>query len=232
MVGTAELLNRRLYTMAQVDELLGLTSGSARRWIDGYVRAKKRYPPVVRVEPTGDDTVTWGEFVETRLLAEYRGAGVPMVHLRPAVDRLRTYFDPVYPLASARAFLDTDGRELVRKVQEDTGLTRQLLLVVVRNNQVLLAPQTDRFVRSAEFGSEGMIEQLHPTPDIQDVVLDPRRQFGVPVVRSVPTDIIAEQLRAGDGVQMIADLYDLTAGQVEAAIRYELIRRAPESSAA
>src|ERR1700675_1890986 len=70
-----DLLNRPTYGLAQVDRLLGLPGGTARRWIDGYERAGKRYPPVVRESSTGDAIATWGEFVETRLLSEYREAG-------------------------------------------------------------------------------------------------------------------------------------------------------------
>ena len=72
-----ELLDRPVYGLTQVDELLGLRTGTARRWIDGYVRRDRVYPPVVRVTSTGEDLVTWGEFTETRLLAEFRDAGVP-----------------------------------------------------------------------------------------------------------------------------------------------------------
>jgi uncharacterized protein (DUF433 family) len=56
------------------------------------------------------------------------------------------------------------------------------------------------------------------------VIMDPLRQFGQPVVRSVPTEVIAEQVRAGDRLKMIAELYDLSLEEVEAAVRYELIR--------
>ena len=80
-----DLLNRPTYGLAQVDRLLGLPGGTARRWIDGYERAGKRYPPVVRESSTGDEIATWGEFVETRLLSEYRDAGVPLLRMRPAV---------------------------------------------------------------------------------------------------------------------------------------------------
>ena len=57
----------------------------ARRWIDGYQRNSRAYPPIVREETTGADVVTWGEFVEARLLASYREAGVPMLRMRPVV---------------------------------------------------------------------------------------------------------------------------------------------------
>lgn len=55
------------------------------------------------------------------------------------------------------------------------------------------------FYRSAEFrASDGVVERLRPRADIHQVVIDPLRQFGEPVVRSVPTEVIAEQIRAGE----------------------------------
>jgi hypothetical protein len=72
------LLDRRLYTFAQVDDLLSLSPSTAQRWIDGYSRQGKDYRPVVRRNSTGIAVATWGEFVECRFLAEFRHAGVPM----------------------------------------------------------------------------------------------------------------------------------------------------------
>lgn len=200
-----------------IDRLLGLSAGTARRWIDGYTRGNTRYPPVVRVEPTGEEVVTWGEFVETRLLSEYRDAGVPVV-------RMREQFHPRYPLAHARPFIDTEGRELVLRVQEDVGLDRELRLVVVRNDQIVLLPAAQQFVDSAEFDpTTSIVERLRPLAEVSDVVIDPLRQFGEPVVRSVRTDAIAEQIRAGETIDGIAELYEHDRRLVESALRYELI---------
>ncbi len=93
----------------------------------------------------------------------------------------------------------------------------------MKSGQLILTPWTDRFVKSVEYDN-GVAGRLHPTPDIRHVVIDPLRQFGEPVVRSVPTEVIAEQLRAGDRIEMIADLYELSTDQVQDAIRYELLR--------
>ncbi len=124
----ASLLDRHVYGMNQVDRLLYLKAGTARRWIDGYTRGGKAYPPVVRVTATGEDIVTWGEFVEARLLSEYRDAGVLMVRMRPAVERLGEHFGERYPLAHAHPFIDMEGRELVLKAQEEVGLESPLHL--------------------------------------------------------------------------------------------------------
>lgn len=219
-----ELLARPTYAMSQVDWVLRLHPGTARRWIDGYQRSGKLYPPIVRLASTGDDLVTWGEFTEARLLSEFRTAGIPIQRMRPAVEKLRETFDQRYPLAHALPYIEEKGRELVQRVQEQVGLERPLHLVVVRNGQLVLTSQTEQFVRSVDFGDRGVVERMHPLPDLDLIWLDPLRQFGEPVVRSVPTAIIAEQARAGDSQELIAHLYELSDAEVWQAIRYELLR--------
>lgn len=219
-----DLLTRPVYGMSQVDWILALHPGTARRWIDGYTRRGTQYPPVVRKEPTGDEIVTWGEFTEARLLGEFRDAGVPIQRMRPAVERLRDQFETPYPLAMARPWLDTAGRELVLAVQQEVDLDKKLALVVVRNDQLVLTLPTDNFVRSADFDKQGVVSRVRPVANLEAVWLDPLRQFGDPVVRSVPTEVIAEQVRAGDRISTIAELYELSEVEVEQAIAYELIR--------
>jgi uncharacterized protein (DUF433 family) len=223
-----DLLDRPVYGFGQVDHILGLTPGTTRRWIDGYTRGNRSYEPVVRPESTGEESVTWGEFVETRLLAEYRDAGVPLIRMRPVVERLRDELNTRYPLASAKTWLAAEGRELIRRVQDETKLDRHLY-IVVRTGQGLLdwSPEADDFRRSAEWTDHALdaqIRALRPIADIADVLIDPLRSFGEPVVRGVRTEVIAELVRAGDTEDMIADLYELPRSVVEAAVRYELLR--------
>jgi uncharacterized protein (DUF433 family) len=223
-----DLLERPVYGLGQVDRVLDLNPGTARRWIDGYTRHGKTYPPVVRVETTGEDIVTWGEFVETRLLAEYRDAGVPLVRMRPAIDRLRErstrWRTPAHSLL---------GKSWCSKRRRKVGLARQLQIVVVRNNQIVLTDPAENFYRSADFaGGDGIVERLRPHSDIKEVVIDPLRQFGEPVVRSVPTEIVAEQVRAGESIDAIAELYELPRPTVEAVLRYELYRGLSTADAA
>ncbi len=225
-----DLLNRPTYGLAQVDRLLGLPGGTARRWIDGYERAGKRYPPVVRESSTGDEIATWGEFVETRLLSEYREAGVPLLRMRPAVQALRQELKVQYPLASARTWLRAEGRELVRVVQEKVKLDSHLALVVVDSGQVLCwSAEADNFRSAIDWtgkGDDAEPRRLRPIAGIADVVVDPLRGFGEPVVRGVRTEIIAELAKAGESQDAIAATYELERPLVEAAVRYELLRAA------
>lgn len=224
-----DLLNRPTYGLPQVDHILGLPGGTARRWIDGYRRGEKDYPPVIREVTTGVESATWGEFVETRLLSEYRDAGVPLIRMRPAVEALRQELGTMYPLASARTWLAVEGRELVRRVQDDVGLDRHLALVVAGTGQRMIewTKPADNFRRSITWTGDddsAHPQLLHPMPDLEEVVVDPLRGFGEPVVRGVRTEIIAELVRAGDPLDMIAEMYELPRRTVDAAVRYELRR--------
>jgi uncharacterized protein (DUF433 family) len=221
-----DLLDRPVYGISQVDRLLNLRSGTARRWIDGYWRDGNFYQPIVRQETTGESLVTWGEFVETRLLAEYRDAGVRIGNLRGAVIDLRRNFGN-YPLARARPFLEPFGKQLVLQAQESVDLDADLQLVVLGSNgQLLLSDKVTDFVAAVEYDDEGRAARLRPDPAIPAVMIDPLRSSGDPVVRSVPTEVIAEQIRAGDSEEWIAELYDLELDQVLAAVRFEQRRAA------
>jgi uncharacterized protein (DUF433 family) len=230
-------LDRPVYGMSQVDDVLGLTPGTARRWIDGYVRSGRIYDPVVRVRSTGRDVVTWGEFVETRFLAFYRHAGVRMIKMRPAVMALRERFGVRYPLAHVRPFV-SGNRELVYDTQVAVGLDPAFRLVEeVRSGQLQWASAVENFLDVVEFGTppgapseasgadDRVVVRLRPLGGQRPVVIDPLRKFGAPVVRSVPTEVLSELAEAGDDVADLAEWYELTVGEVEAAIEYEESRR-------
>ncbi|GGL03901.1 hypothetical protein Sme01_64790 [Sphaerisporangium melleum] len=219
-----DLLERPTYTMSQVDRLIGLPPGTTRRWIGGYSRNSRTCDPVVRPRPTSETHVTWGRFVETRLLAEYRNAGVPIINMWPAVAKLRSETDVHYPLAHAANFVTSSGKELVQRVQEQVGLQRELLLVIPRNGQLVMADAVELFVKAVEFDESGTAVRLLPEPRTPEVKIDPVRAFGEPAVRSVPTEVIAEQVRAGDPEDLIAELYELPLEQVRQAVLFEKLR--------
>lgn len=217
----SSLLDRVIYSYADVDRLVGLHAGTARRWLEGYARAGRYYDPVLRPEPTGAESVTWGEMVEARLLAEFRSQHVPVQRLRPAIVRLRDEFGR-YPLAHARPFIDVEGRELVRAVQEEVGVDGSLQLVVVRNGQTMLTQATQRFNDNVRYDND-VVVSLNPSPRTPHVLMDPLRAFGQPAVRNVRTETLAEAYRAGSAREELAELFDLGLGHVDEAIRFELI---------
>ncbi len=149
-----------------------------------------------------------------------------MLRMRPVVEGLRQRFQVRYPLATVRPYLDEE-LGVVYEVQQEAGLEDSMRLVVeAASGQYVLAADARRFRRIAEFesidGETGpVVARLRPLGERRQVVIDPTRRFGNPVVRSTPTDVLAELVRAGEPIEWVAQQYDLTLDQVLDALEYE-----------
>lgn len=210
-----------MYGIVEAAGLLGLRTDRARAWLDGYERRGVHCLPVIRVEPTGDEIVTWGEFVELGYLREYRRKGIPLQRLRPVIDELRNEFKTPYPLATAKPYLY--GRELVLDVQERNDLPPPIAMVVSSGRTISLAEEANRFMKKVEFATSaaGSVLCLRPAGSASPVVIDPLIGFGRPTVKGVATERLWELHDAGETVAEIADGYEIDAEFVRAAIAYE-----------
>lgn len=219
MSDTISLLDRQIYGFAQVDRILELSKGTAKRWIDGHERLGTRYEPVVRPERTGSPTVTWGEFVETRLISEYRSAGINIFRMRPAIEALRREFGVRHPLATARPFLDVEGWELVQRIQDKTKLDRSLWFVIRSKQMILPSMALQRFQEVAEYDDEGTVIRFNLA---ENVVLDPDFASGEPTIkgRRLRVSDIVEAAAAGESGESIKAMWRLTDEQYSDAVRH------------
>lgn len=217
------LLERPLYDVGEAARLLNLSTSTVQRWLDGYERAGVFYPPVIRPEPTNHDAVTWGEFVELGYLREYRRtARVPLQQLRPFVVRLREELDIPYPLAHEGVYL-AERRQLVVQVQQATEVAAALYMVTdssKRDGQLVLAEPVETFLRRVEF-DHGAARRWRPGGASSPVVLDPEQSFGIPTIRGIRTEVLAEAFAEGERIETMAADFDLTPQEIEEAVRAE-----------
>lgn len=198
------LLTRPTYSLSEAARLLRIAPSKLRWWLEGAVRGEKRYPPVLRNEPTGSSQVSWGEFIEAAYLREYR-AHLPLQRLRPLREALSREFDTRFPFAISRPLVA--GRELVSDMQVSLGIPEELWMVV-GSGQLMLSEVAQTFCSRVEFDpatDEAMryivMEALEP------VYVNPRLSFGIPTVRGVRTEVIAELSLAGEPRSAIVDIY-------------------------
>jgi hypothetical protein len=156
-MSATSMLDREVYLYAEVDRLIGLSAGTARRWINGYERSGKVYDPILRVAPRDTEWATWGEFVETRILAEYRDENIPTARLRGAIDGLRRLYGIDYPLAHLRPYLAVHERDLTIS-GEEVGLSEDEL--VVRTGQHLLGAASWNLIVQASLAQDEAGEKI------------------------------------------------------------------------
>jgi hypothetical protein len=145
-VMTTSVLDREMFSEAEASRLLRVPQSTLHWWLEGGTYRNRRYRPVIRLEPRGERSVTWAEFVESGLLREHRRThGVALSELRTVIDRLRDEYGTPYPLAHHRPFVGP-GRELLLEVQRDAGSIRTSVLLLWRTtNSCSHQPQTPLF---------------------------------------------------------------------------------------
>ncbi len=223
-MSVTSMLDREVYLYAEVDRLVGLRGGTARRWINGYERGDKFYDPILRVAPRDTPWATWGEFVETRFLAEYRDQNIPTARLRAAIDRLRVIYGLDYPLAYVRPYLSVHNRDLTMS-GEAVGLSDEEM--VVRTGQLLLggAPSWT-LIKRAKLGQdetgEAAVIELPADMEFPEIVINPNRYSGQPTFagRRVSVATIAGMAASGERPEDLAADYGLSLELVDAAIEY------------
>jgi uncharacterized protein (DUF433 family) len=222
-MSVASMLDREVYLYAEVDRLIGLHGGSARRWINGYERSGKNYEPILRIIPRDTPWVTWGEFVEARMLAEFRDrAKVPASRLRVAVDSVRRMYGIDYPLAHLRPYLDVHERDVTIS-GPDLALADEEF--IVRTGQRLLGDArwlADVAALDHDDNGEQVFIQLPADPEFPDIVINPARLSGQPtfVGSRISPMTIAGMANGGTRHEDIAADYGLSLQQVKQAVDY------------
>jgi uncharacterized protein (DUF433 family) len=220
--------------MGEAARLLEVGPSKLRRWLDGATISGVTYPPVIRLQSTGSSEVSWGEFVEAGLLREYRVRGVTLQRLRPFIDRMRTEYEVQYPLAHFKPMVDRPTKQLMvelKQLQDAVGLEADLSLVRPVSGQLVWAEAMKAFLDKVEFDPSGVGPRFRPLGRAEPVVIDPEVAFGIPQIRGVRTEIIAEAIAAGESQDQVVANYGITVQELMAAVRWELKIR-PRAQAA
>lgn len=224
------LLDRPVYTYPQVDRLLGLSDGTANRWLNGYKRKGVFYEPILRPQRQGTRWVTWGEFVETRLFAGYRDVDqIPVRRMRRVVEVLRERSHRTYPLAHAQPYLRPEGRLMLWEAQKEAGLPDDEFAVVLESGQLVLSPWVDKFVKDTDLvetsDEDSSVNWIRPDSDFPSVHVHPLLRGGEPVIdgRNVRVATLAGLVRGGENIADVAEWYELPEDQVRQAVNYDRI---------
>lgn len=221
-----------LYTIGEAARLLQVPRAVFRAWLDGYSRMGKTYPPVIRLEPTGVDAVTWAEFIEGGWLREYRKTKVPLQRLRPLIDDLREQFQVAYPLWHFKPLVDPRSKDLLIRAQDTVDLEDELRLIrMVKTSDgsmglIQWAGVVERFLQKVEFSPEGVAMKYRPLGLREPVEMNPDVQFGIPQIRGFRTEIVADDYAEIGDFAKVAKSWGMTEAEVQAAVRWELLSKA------
>jgi len=215
-----------LFTTADAERIVGVPRATARRWLEGYSypyrgetrRTEARLGPhAKRIDRTLH--MSFLDLVEVRMARRLRRQGVSWRRVDEAKALFRKEWASDHPFALRR--LRTDGREVFAEIGQRLNDSR---LIQIGNDQsVFDAIVEPSLFDVLDFRDDGLPFRLWPVGKDGQVVVDPSRAFGQPLLDrwGVPITILAAAYAANDNsAARVAAAFELPVEAVEAALRF------------
>ena len=215
-----------LYTVPEAARLTRVPSQSIRRWIGGYTYRRagnvRESPPVWKSQiPRTEGTVGLGflDLMEIRFVKAFRRHGVPWSVIRLAANRACDVFMQDHPFSRQR--FKTDGRSIFAEIIEPEAEAK--LLDLVRNQYEFHKVVSPTLYASLEFSSLDEAIRWYPMWPKRQIVVDPQRAFGRPIVvrEGVPTAALAKAAEVEGSTEYAAKWFDVSVQSVRASIAFE-----------
>lgn len=221
--GIARLAQPR-YSYAEADRMAGVTRGTTKRWIRGYVASsegQRTFYPAVTLRGEGGVAhgVSFLDLIEVAAIGRLKGLGWSLPRIRGIVANTRRILEVPRPLVTER--FRTDGREVFvdqGHVLVDVGVSR-------RQGQEAWDEIIGPFLKTIEYESS-LARRWWPLGVDRRVVIDPDFGFGYPVIEGsgVRTESVLEQIEAGSDPDRAARDFALRRDDVSYALAFEASR--------
>jgi uncharacterized protein (DUF433 family) len=207
-----------LFTFREAGAYLGLPTSTLSSW----ARPVRRQKPLVTAFATEPSmaALPFLGLAEAYVLSVFRGAGVPMQRIRPALEHLKADIGLEYALASGHLY--TDGREILFDYAFEAGKEVMRQLTELRSGQTVLRPIIVEHLKRIRWDSDNWPTRLHlPGFSIADVIIDVDRAYGRPVVVSGDARVedLVGRFVGGDPIDEVARDFGVSSEEVEDAIR-------------
>ena len=217
-----------VYSLAEASRLTKVPVRNIERWARGYhytYRGTERFSPPIIGTGLGqrgkEPILEFRDIMEIRFLSAFRAAGVSWHVIRRVAAKVHQHIKHTHPFATK--IFRTDGShillELIRFDEKDHQLVDLL------NDQF----EWEKLVRAylieekVEFNDEEEPSRWWPLGVSRQVVVDPDRAFGAPIVatQGVPTYLLAKGVGLENDVSAVARWYRVEEDAVRDAVDFE-----------
>lgn len=223
-----------IYTLAEAAHLVRVPARSINQWLYGYDYTRKSTTETIKkhVQPIWTpqyDADQWGEKVigfrdllELRVVREFIQHGVSVAVIRKCFENAKATFNDSYPLTALR--FATDGKTIFADAVRSE--TVEEMMDLHKKQYVFRQIIKPSLYEGIEY-DEKNAKRWYPEGKKRDIVIDPDRQFGKPIVAEsgIPTAALFASYKAEGAdkaaAAMVARIFEIPTKSVSAAIRFE-----------
>lgn len=217
------ILSSGIYTIPDAARILGLSLPKVRRWLKGSEQdnAVEEGPARYGIDPLGiegtgsEKHMDFLSLIELYTIMRLREQRVSFRTIRLARDDLTQRLCVDHPFAAQSLFVD--GSKLLT---ENDNLHYEL----GTNGQIAIRKVLEPFLQRVDFEtSTRMAERLHPMGREHQVIVDPRRAFGRPIVEgtAITTEALASLFKGGESIEGLSQQFDLEEKAIQDALEFE-----------
>lgn len=216
------LIGLGLYTPAEAARLIKVPAAKLTRWLKGHGSGNRTYAPLWHGQvDLHDDKLYLGflDLVQSRMASAFIAAGLSPQKVRRALVLARELIEHDHPFATSR--FRTDGRTLLLEALGEDEDDRPLVDLFKRG-QYVMHKVIEPSLKGIDFDTD-IAARWWPKGRASDIVLDPTRQFGQPIIESVgvPTSILSAAAEAEGSVSRAAQLFRVSPAAVQRAVDFE-----------
>lgn len=206
------------YTIPEIASILRLPYHKVNLWVNKYWDGElgKEFEGQYSWKIKNSKAVNFNTLIEFYILILFAEAGVKTRAVLNAHTELSKKFDTKYPFSQKNILekIRTDGKKIFLRINDDTislDGTKQLNLMFIK-----------QFFKNLDFGEDSIASKFWPLGRDKAVIVDPKRQFGHPVIEktNIYPETIFNLFQAGEPIEFIAFTYDLNEKSVRDAIEY------------
>jgi uncharacterized protein (DUF433 family) len=213
-----------MYGLAEASKLTGVPSARIRRWLCGYTYRTaqgersssavfEHQLPVIE----GAVALSFLDLIEVKVVNSLRLRKISWKLIRLAEIHARDIFKVSHPFATKR--FKTDGRSIFTWLRKSHG---ESALVDLAENQLAFRSVVEPHLKDIDFDRKHVAARWWPMGSHHNVLLDPRRSFGQPIVREgVPTAVLARAFSRESSHAVVARWYEVDLRAVKDAVEFE-----------
>lgn len=221
------LIGIGLYSVSEAAHLTRIPAASIRRWLVGYrythENMTRNIPSVCESDaPSVDDIIglSFLDMMEMRFIHAFRENRISLQTIREAARRACELFRQDHPFTRKR--FSTDGRRIFAEIAGQSS-PEPGLLDLVKSQYAFHRVLKPTLYKSLEFSEGDEVRLWYPMWPRRQVVVDPERSFGRPLVDQVgvPTEVLAQAVNAEGSVERVARWFDVPVAAVTTAVDFE-----------
>jgi hypothetical protein len=226
LVTELKFVGAGIYALPEAAKLTGVSTQRIARWIRGYEhgpQGERRFSPRIWNSDLpaidGSLALSFRDLMEVRFVAAFREAGLSWPTLRAAHATACRMFHSDHPFSTDK--FRTDGRQVFLDLephQDEAGV------IEIRTRQHYFEEIIRPMFKDLDVAGDQLL-RWWPLGRERNVLLDPERSFGAPIVREgVATRLIAWANLVNSQAE-ISRWYEISSASVRDAIAFEKTQR-------